>query len=151
MREVAEETGLAPEDFDAEPGWITVLAGARIAQIKLLQARDTAAALAARIRAHLASAGVRHRVSDPRVGLVARMEPKARLRASSTRYGEIRDSCHRATPSRIALRSMRATVLRIISTPTKMSYLSRQLAVKRTVSQITHQWGAREKRSDRSP
>jgi uncharacterized protein (DUF1330 family) len=39
---------------------------------------------------------------------------------------------------------MRATVLRIISTPTKMSYLSRQLAVKRTVSQITHQWGARE-------
>jgi hypothetical protein len=50
---VAEETGLAPEDFEAQPGWITVLAGARIAQIKLLQARETAAALAARIRAHL--------------------------------------------------------------------------------------------------
>jgi 8-oxo-dGTP pyrophosphatase MutT (NUDIX family) len=55
MREVAEETGLAPADFEAAPGWITVLAGARIAQIKLLQARETAAALAARIRAHLAS------------------------------------------------------------------------------------------------
>jgi 8-oxo-dGTP pyrophosphatase MutT (NUDIX family) len=53
MREVAEETGLAPADFETAPGWITVLAGARIAQIKLLQARETAAALAARIRAHL--------------------------------------------------------------------------------------------------
>jgi 8-oxo-dGTP pyrophosphatase MutT (NUDIX family) len=55
MREVAEETGLAPADFEAAPGWITVLAGPRIAQIKLLQTRDTAAALAVRIRAHLAS------------------------------------------------------------------------------------------------
>jgi 8-oxo-dGTP pyrophosphatase MutT (NUDIX family) len=53
-REVAEETGLAPDDFEAEPGWITVLAGPRIAQIKLLQARESVAALAARVRAHLA-------------------------------------------------------------------------------------------------
>jgi 8-oxo-dGTP pyrophosphatase MutT (NUDIX family) len=54
MREVAEETGLAPGDFEAEQGWITVLAGPRIAQIKLLQARESAAALAARIRGYLA-------------------------------------------------------------------------------------------------
>src|SRR5262245_1252209 len=54
MREVAEETGLAGEDFAAEPGWTTVLAGPRIAQIKMLHARVTAAELCVRIRAHLA-------------------------------------------------------------------------------------------------
>jgi 8-oxo-dGTP pyrophosphatase MutT (NUDIX family) len=54
MREVAEETGLTGEDFEAEPGWTTVLAGPRIAQVKLLQARATAADLSERIRAHLA-------------------------------------------------------------------------------------------------
>jgi hypothetical protein len=54
MREVAEETGLAGEDFEAEPGWTTVLAGPRIAQIKMLHARATAAELSERIRAHLA-------------------------------------------------------------------------------------------------
>jgi 8-oxo-dGTP pyrophosphatase MutT (NUDIX family) len=54
MREVAEETGLTDTDFEAEAGWTTVLAGPRIAQVKLLQARATAAELAERIRAHLA-------------------------------------------------------------------------------------------------
>ena len=37
-REVGEETGLAPDDFEAEPGWTTVLAGPRIAQMKMLHA-----------------------------------------------------------------------------------------------------------------
>jgi hypothetical protein len=55
MREVGEETGLAARDFDAGQGWITVLAGPRIAQVKMLRARETAAALRARILAHLAS------------------------------------------------------------------------------------------------
>jgi 8-oxo-dGTP pyrophosphatase MutT (NUDIX family) len=54
VREVGEETGLTPDDFEAEPGWITVLAGPRIAQVKTLHARATAAALRARILAHLA-------------------------------------------------------------------------------------------------
>jgi 8-oxo-dGTP pyrophosphatase MutT (NUDIX family) len=54
MREVAEETGLAGADFTAEAGWTTVLAGPRIAQIKMLHARATAAELSERIRAHLA-------------------------------------------------------------------------------------------------
>jgi hypothetical protein len=54
MREVGEETGLTPDDFEAEPGWITVLAGSRIAQVKTLKARATAAVLRARILAHLA-------------------------------------------------------------------------------------------------
>ena len=54
MREIGEETGLAQADFEAEPGWTTVLAGPRIAQIKRLRARETAADLRARILANLA-------------------------------------------------------------------------------------------------
>jgi 8-oxo-dGTP pyrophosphatase MutT (NUDIX family) len=54
IREVGEETGLVPGDFETGQGWITVLAGPRIAQVKMLRARETAAALRARILAHLA-------------------------------------------------------------------------------------------------
>jgi 8-oxo-dGTP pyrophosphatase MutT (NUDIX family) len=54
VREIGEETGLAPADFDAEPGWTTVLAGPRIAQMKRLRAREPAADLRARILANLA-------------------------------------------------------------------------------------------------
>src|SRR4029079_217769 len=43
VREVGEETGLTPDDFEAEPGWITVLAGPRIAQVKTLHASAAAA------------------------------------------------------------------------------------------------------------
>jgi hypothetical protein len=53
-REVAEETGLGPGDYQAEDGWNCVLAGARIALMKILQARDTADVLRARILTHLA-------------------------------------------------------------------------------------------------
>jgi hypothetical protein len=53
-REVAEETGLVQADFEAEPGWTTVLAGPRIAQIKRLRARETAADRRARILGNLA-------------------------------------------------------------------------------------------------
>jgi 8-oxo-dGTP pyrophosphatase MutT (NUDIX family) len=49
MREVCEETGLTSNDFTAEPGWITVLAGPRIAHMKLLQAAVPAAELRERI------------------------------------------------------------------------------------------------------
>jgi 8-oxo-dGTP pyrophosphatase MutT (NUDIX family) len=55
MREVREETGLTAADFEAEDGWTTVLAGPRIAQVKLLRVCETAAELRARILAHLAS------------------------------------------------------------------------------------------------
>ena len=54
LREVAEETGLTPQDFVPEPGWFTVLAGPRIAQMKILNASMPAAELRARILAHLA-------------------------------------------------------------------------------------------------
>jgi 8-oxo-dGTP pyrophosphatase MutT (NUDIX family) len=53
-REVAEETGIAPEDYDEEAGWTCVFSDAHIAQIKQLGARETAAALRARILANLA-------------------------------------------------------------------------------------------------
>jgi len=53
-REVAEESGIAPDDYEAEDGWACVFAGAHIAQIKVLHARETAAALRARIMANLA-------------------------------------------------------------------------------------------------
>jgi 8-oxo-dGTP pyrophosphatase MutT (NUDIX family) len=53
-REVAEETGLAAGDYEAEPGWLAVVADARIALIKILLAGTRADDLRARIRAHLA-------------------------------------------------------------------------------------------------
>ncbi len=53
MREVGEETGLAPDDFEAEPGWTTVLAGPRIAQVKMLHAARPRPRCARRILRHL--------------------------------------------------------------------------------------------------
>jgi hypothetical protein len=54
-REVAEETGLTAGDFSAEAGWHCVLAGPRIALMKILRGREPAEDLARRIRAHIAS------------------------------------------------------------------------------------------------
>ena len=42
------------DDFEAQRGWHSVLAGPRIAMIKILHARESAAALRGRILAHLA-------------------------------------------------------------------------------------------------
>ncbi len=53
-REVAEETGLEPGDYEAEPGWTCVRTGPRLAMIKRLEARGSADELRARILAHLA-------------------------------------------------------------------------------------------------
>jgi hypothetical protein len=53
LREIGEETGLAPDEFDVEEGWTTVLAGPRIAQIKMLRAHAPAAELRQRILANL--------------------------------------------------------------------------------------------------
>ncbi|MCC7346004.1 MAG: NUDIX hydrolase [Variibacter sp.] len=52
-REVWEETGLDPAHFDPAPGWVAVLAGPRIALVKLLQAHEPADVLRQRIRRHL--------------------------------------------------------------------------------------------------
>jgi hypothetical protein len=48
-REIGEETGLTSADLVAAPGWRTVLAGQRLAHIKVLQAREPAEALRGRI------------------------------------------------------------------------------------------------------
>jgi 8-oxo-dGTP pyrophosphatase MutT (NUDIX family) len=53
-REIYEETGLGPDAFTPSPGWTTVFAGPRIAQMQLLQAHESAPALRARILDHLA-------------------------------------------------------------------------------------------------
>src|SRR5713226_2461415 len=50
--EMSEETGLAAAEVEAQQGWTTVLAGARVAQIKILRAQETAGSLRGRILAH---------------------------------------------------------------------------------------------------
>jgi 8-oxo-dGTP pyrophosphatase MutT (NUDIX family) len=55
VREVAEETGLTPDNFAVLAGWHAVLMGPRIALFKLLQAKVPAVDLRARILAFLAS------------------------------------------------------------------------------------------------
>jgi 8-oxo-dGTP pyrophosphatase MutT (NUDIX family) len=53
-REMAEETGLHADAYEAEAGWYCVLAMPYIAHFKVLRAHDTAVAVCGRIRAHLA-------------------------------------------------------------------------------------------------
>jgi 8-oxo-dGTP pyrophosphatase MutT (NUDIX family) len=53
-REIAEETGLGPDAYQAEEGWTCVLTATHIAQIKLLHTPETAAVLRERILGHLA-------------------------------------------------------------------------------------------------
>jgi 8-oxo-dGTP pyrophosphatase MutT (NUDIX family) len=55
MREVEEETGLTSQDYTMQPGWLTVLAGPRIAHMRVLQARMPADELRTRIRSYLAA------------------------------------------------------------------------------------------------
>lgn len=65
-RELAEETGLRVSEFDVAPGWLTVLAGPWIANMKMLRAREGAATLRARILEHLAQQR-RPELSDIRI------------------------------------------------------------------------------------
>jgi 8-oxo-dGTP pyrophosphatase MutT (NUDIX family) len=54
-RELKEETGCDISEFRADPGWTTVVDGARIVQLKLLRSAETAENLRARILAYLAT------------------------------------------------------------------------------------------------
>ena len=54
VREVAEETGLAADDYAAAPGWHAIPAGARLALMKVLEADAPADNLRERMRAHIA-------------------------------------------------------------------------------------------------
>jgi 8-oxo-dGTP pyrophosphatase MutT (NUDIX family) len=54
-RELSEETGLSAAELEFAPGWTAVLAGARIALLKTMQASEPAAALRDRILANIAA------------------------------------------------------------------------------------------------
>lgn len=54
-RELAEETGLTEKDLAPQPGWLAVFVGIRIALTKVLQARENAEALRARILRNIAT------------------------------------------------------------------------------------------------
>ena len=54
-REVEEETGLSPADFDIDAGWHCIPAGPMIALLKPMRAKVSAAQLCERIRDHIAS------------------------------------------------------------------------------------------------
>jgi 8-oxo-dGTP pyrophosphatase MutT (NUDIX family) len=54
VREVAEETGLTPDDFAIAPTWHAIPAGARLALMKVLDADATALDLQQRMREHIA-------------------------------------------------------------------------------------------------
>lgn len=53
-REVQEEAGLRPDQFDIDPGWHCVPAGPLIALLKPMRTRETGEQLRERIRAHIA-------------------------------------------------------------------------------------------------
>jgi 8-oxo-dGTP pyrophosphatase MutT (NUDIX family) len=53
-REVAEETGLAADDYAAAPGWHAIPAGPRLALMKVLDADAPARDLHERMRTHIA-------------------------------------------------------------------------------------------------
>jgi 8-oxo-dGTP pyrophosphatase MutT (NUDIX family) len=53
LREVAEETGLGAGDYTMEPAWYAVMAGPRLALIRVLQAAEPAELLRRRIREHI--------------------------------------------------------------------------------------------------
>ena len=55
LRELAEETGIGAAEVTLRPGWTLVLAGARIACMKIVQSPMPAAAIVARVAAFLAA------------------------------------------------------------------------------------------------
>jgi len=57
IRELIEETGLGAADIAAESGWFATPLGQRLALMKIVQAKESAARLRERIRAFLAAQG----------------------------------------------------------------------------------------------
>ena len=53
-RELKEETGCAVADFDAAPGWTTIVDGGLIAQVRTLRSAETAETLREKMLAYLA-------------------------------------------------------------------------------------------------
>ena len=63
LRELGEETGIAPDEVASEPGWTVVYAPPRIACLKITRLSDPAEAVKARVEAFLAA--------DPQAELAA--------------------------------------------------------------------------------
>lgn len=79
-RELEEETGLAPSDYHAEPGWHCVVSGTSIAMMKLLQVEGSGESLRAKIEANLA------RQSEPELSAVHLVRSVADLTADMPRF-----------------------------------------------------------------
>jgi 8-oxo-dGTP pyrophosphatase MutT (NUDIX family) len=79
-RELEEETGLAPSDYHAEPGWHCVVSGTSIAMMKLLQVDCSGESLRAKIEANLA------RQSKPELSAVHLVRSVADLTANMPRF-----------------------------------------------------------------
>lgn len=55
LRELHEETGVAPQEVRLEPGWTIVLAGPRVACLRIAHCAESSAALERRVRDHIAA------------------------------------------------------------------------------------------------
>jgi 8-oxo-dGTP pyrophosphatase MutT (NUDIX family) len=55
LRELHEETGVAPQEVRLEPGWTIVSAGPRVACLRIAHSAETAAALERRIAAYISA------------------------------------------------------------------------------------------------
>lgn len=75
-RELQEETGLDPAELDLLQGWYTVFDGPRIAQVRILQARASAAELQARVLAFLESQTSPELADIRMVGGPAELDPR---------------------------------------------------------------------------
>ncbi|PWB84510.1 MAG: NUDIX hydrolase [Methylocystaceae bacterium] len=78
FRELFEETGIGPEDVRLEPDWTVVLAGPRIACIRVAASAEPAAAIQARVAHYLAH---QNEPELARVHMVRRRGQLAELRA----------------------------------------------------------------------
>jgi 8-oxo-dGTP pyrophosphatase MutT (NUDIX family) len=74
-REIEEEIGIGEGDYQPEPGWFVILAGPRVAAIKVLQARDTATILRRRIEQAIARQAAPELASIHLVGSPADFAP----------------------------------------------------------------------------
>jgi hypothetical protein len=80
VREIFEETGLAKQDYTAEPHWDCVVVGAAIAMIRLLNVDMGGEALRARINANLA------RQHHPELSAVHLVRSRADFTAAMPRF-----------------------------------------------------------------
>ena len=79
-REVEEETGLAPADYQASPHWDCVVTGASIALMRVLDAAETGEILKRRIEANLAAQ------DEPELSAIRLVRSRADLTAAMPHF-----------------------------------------------------------------